>query len=68
MRYLVAGVLYDIFGRTIWIVFPMATQERGIVEITRRVVWDLLRIEREQVFYFDRPKGNKVADVDWFSK
>ena len=30
----------------------MVTQTRGIVEITRRVVWDLLRIEREQVFYY----------------
>lgn len=44
MRFLVAGVLFDIFGRSIWIIFPMVTQTRGIVEITRRVVWDLLRI------------------------
>jgi hypothetical protein len=52
MRYLVGGVLFDIFGRSIWVIFPMSTQTRGVIEIMRRVVWDLLRIEREQVFYF----------------
>jgi hypothetical protein len=62
----VLGFLYDLFGRTIWIVFPMGTQERGIVEITRRLVWSLLRIEREQVFYFDKPEENRVKDLDWF--
>jgi hypothetical protein len=44
----------------------MGTQERGIVEITRRLVWSLLRIEREQVFYFDKPEENRVKDLDWF--
>ena len=50
--YFVLGFLYDLFGRTIWIIISMTTQERGIVEMTRRLAWDLLRIEREQVFYF----------------
>jgi hypothetical protein len=25
------GFLYDLFGRTIWIIIPLRTQERGIV-------------------------------------
>ena len=41
---LLLGLLYDIFGRSIWIVIPMSFNVRGIVEITRRLVWDLLRI------------------------
>lgn len=41
----------------------MTTEQRGIVEMTRRLVWNMLRIEREQVFYFDKPKKNKVKDL-----
>lgn len=44
--YMIAGLLYDIFGRSIWIIIPMNTQNRGIVEMTRRLAWNLLRIER----------------------
>jgi hypothetical protein len=41
----------------------MTTQERGIIEMTRRLAWNLLRIEREQVFYFDKPLKNKVKNL-----
>lgn len=41
----------------------MTTQDRGIIEMTRRLAWNLLRIEREQVFYFDKPLKNKVKNL-----
>jgi hypothetical protein len=41
----------------------MNTQNRGIVEMTRRLAWNMLRIEREQVFYFDKPVKNGVKDL-----
>lgn len=59
----VLGFLYDLFGRSIWIFIPMTTHERGIIEMTRRLAWNLLRIEREQVFYFDKPLKNKVKNL-----
>jgi hypothetical protein len=61
--YLLLGLLYDLFGRTIWIIFRMETEERGVVEMTRRLSWNLLRLEREQVFYFKKPKQNKVKNL-----
>jgi hypothetical protein len=57
------GLLYDLFGRAIWIIVPMATTQRGIIEMTRRLVWNMLRIEREQVYYFKKPKDNHVKDL-----
>lgn len=68
MRYFLFGLLFDLFGRSIWIAFPMVLQDRGVVEMTRRLVWDMLRIEREQVFYFDKPEGNEVKELTWFKK
>ncbi len=59
----VLGLCYDVFGRTIWIFVKMNVQDRGIVEMTRRLAWNMLRIEREQVFYFDKPKENHVKDL-----
>lgn len=29
--FLILGFVYDLFGRTIWIFFPMATSQRGII-------------------------------------
>jgi hypothetical protein len=31
MRFFILGFFYDLFGRTIWIMFPMGVQDRGIV-------------------------------------
>jgi hypothetical protein len=66
VAYFIFGLLYDLFGRAIWIFFPMTTNQRGIVEMTRRLAWNMLRIEREQVFYFAKPEKNTVKDL--FSK
>lgn len=64
LHWLVVGFLYDVFGRTIWVVIPMVTQDRGVVEMTRRLAWDVLRIEREQVFYFRKPGRNTVPNLN----
>lgn len=64
VHWLALGLLYDIFGRSIWVVVPMSTQNRGVVEMTRRLAWDMLRIEREQVFYFSKPVSNRVHNLN----
>ena len=46
MRFFWFGFFYDLFGRVIWIIFPMQVKARGLVEMTRRLAWIVLRIER----------------------
>jgi hypothetical protein len=42
----------------------MVTQDRGLIEMTRRLAWNLLRLEREQVFYFKKPERNRVKNLN----
>ena len=44
MRFFFFGFFNDLFARTIWIIFPMNVQDRGIVEMTRRLAWMVLRL------------------------
>lgn len=64
LLWFIVGGLYDILGRTIWILIPMVTQDRGLIEMTRRLAWNLLRLEREQVFYFKKPERNRVKNLN----
>lgn len=46
--YILLGIFYCIFARVFWIYFPMQISTRIVIEVVRRGIYTLLRIETRE--------------------